>query len=237
MAALATGGSWWSVLTADVLLLDGCSQPLLPLCLLMHFCMHACTLHYAAPPRAGRLMTSSSYSLLRTEHNMWILCSLSLPLKPLAWSPARLTSPTLHALLPSLLHLAVPSHRRRPDHPSSPSAACPPAIALQVPKAFKVIPNLQNWEEILYLTEPESWSPHAVYQVGASGALGWELLPLRGRGRPLKATRPGRLTHPGPPQPFGHPPVILCATTGHHPTQPSRPSPPTHRPPACLCPT
>ncbi|KAL4458621.1 hypothetical protein ABPG75_013486 [Micractinium tetrahymenae] len=34
----------------------------------------------------------------------------------------------------------------------------------KVPKAFKVIPNLQNWEEILYLTEPESWSPHAVYQ-------------------------------------------------------------------------
>lgn len=34
----------------------------------------------------------------------------------------------------------------------------------KVPKAFKVIPNLQNWEEILYLTEPESWTPHAVYQ-------------------------------------------------------------------------
>jgi len=34
----------------------------------------------------------------------------------------------------------------------------------KVPKAFKVIPNLKNWEEILYLTEPEAWSPHAVYQ-------------------------------------------------------------------------
>jgi essential nuclear protein 1 len=34
----------------------------------------------------------------------------------------------------------------------------------KVPKAFKVIPNLKNWEEILYLTEPEFWSPHAVYQ-------------------------------------------------------------------------
>lgn len=34
----------------------------------------------------------------------------------------------------------------------------------KVPKAFKVIPNLKNWEEILYLTEPEMWSPHAVYQ-------------------------------------------------------------------------
>ena len=34
----------------------------------------------------------------------------------------------------------------------------------KVPKAFKVIPNLKNWEEILYLTDPENWSPHAVYQ-------------------------------------------------------------------------
>ncbi|KAL3141390.1 hypothetical protein ABBQ32_004967 [Trebouxia sp. C0010 RCD-2024] len=34
----------------------------------------------------------------------------------------------------------------------------------KVPKAFKVIPNLQNWEEILFLTDPEQWSPHAVYQ-------------------------------------------------------------------------
>ncbi|KAI3435957.1 hypothetical protein D9Q98_002015 [Chlorella vulgaris] len=34
----------------------------------------------------------------------------------------------------------------------------------KVPKAFKVIPNLQNWEEILYLTDPENWTPHAVYQ-------------------------------------------------------------------------
>ncbi|EFN54310.1 hypothetical protein CHLNCDRAFT_135512 [Chlorella variabilis] len=34
----------------------------------------------------------------------------------------------------------------------------------KVPKAFKVIPNLQNWEEILYLTDPDNWTPHAVYQ-------------------------------------------------------------------------
>lgn len=34
----------------------------------------------------------------------------------------------------------------------------------KVPKAFKVIPNLRNWEDILFLTEPELWSPHAVYQ-------------------------------------------------------------------------
>lgn len=34
----------------------------------------------------------------------------------------------------------------------------------KVPKAFKVIPNLKNWEEILFLTDPDQWSPHAVYQ-------------------------------------------------------------------------
>lgn len=34
----------------------------------------------------------------------------------------------------------------------------------KVPKAFKVIPSLHNWEEVLYLTEPEHWSPHATYQ-------------------------------------------------------------------------
>ncbi|KAG2424167.1 hypothetical protein HXX76_014700 [Chlamydomonas incerta] len=34
----------------------------------------------------------------------------------------------------------------------------------KIPKAFKIIPNLRNWEDVLYLTEPESWSVHAVYQ-------------------------------------------------------------------------
>ena len=34
----------------------------------------------------------------------------------------------------------------------------------RVPKAFKVIPNLKNWEEVLFLTEPKMWTPHAVYQ-------------------------------------------------------------------------
>lgn len=32
----------------------------------------------------------------------------------------------------------------------------------KVPKAFKIIPNLVNWEEILQLTDPEHWSPHAM---------------------------------------------------------------------------
>ena len=34
----------------------------------------------------------------------------------------------------------------------------------KVPKAFKVIPALANWEEVLYLTCPEAWTPHATFQ-------------------------------------------------------------------------
>ncbi|RVE50391.1 hypothetical protein evm_004928 [Chilo suppressalis] len=34
----------------------------------------------------------------------------------------------------------------------------------KLPKAFKMIPHLQNWEHILYLTEPTSWSAAAMYQ-------------------------------------------------------------------------
>ncbi|QDZ17973.1 bystin [Chloropicon primus] len=33
-----------------------------------------------------------------------------------------------------------------------------------VPKAFKIIPNLSNWEEILYITDYDSWSVQAMYQ-------------------------------------------------------------------------
>ncbi|CDF38845.1 unnamed protein product [Chondrus crispus] len=33
----------------------------------------------------------------------------------------------------------------------------------KVPKAFKVIPKLRNWEEVLYLTRPDEWSSAAVY--------------------------------------------------------------------------
>ncbi|KAI9506779.1 Bystin-domain-containing protein [Coemansia spiralis] len=33
-----------------------------------------------------------------------------------------------------------------------------------VPKAFKIIPSIRNWEEILYLTNPDSWTPQATYQ-------------------------------------------------------------------------
>ncbi|XP_008461974.1 bystin [Cucumis melo] len=34
----------------------------------------------------------------------------------------------------------------------------------KVPKAFKRIPSMPLWEEVLYLTEPENWSPNAMFQ-------------------------------------------------------------------------
>ncbi|KAJ9469417.1 Bystin [Diplonema papillatum] len=33
----------------------------------------------------------------------------------------------------------------------------------KIPKAFKVLPNLQGWEELIWLTAPHEWSPHALY--------------------------------------------------------------------------
>ena len=37
----------------------------------------------------------------------------------------------------------------------------------KLPKAFKMIPHLQNWEQILYITEPTTWSAAAMYQVNS----------------------------------------------------------------------
>ncbi|KAG5681430.1 hypothetical protein PVAND_010867 [Polypedilum vanderplanki] len=34
----------------------------------------------------------------------------------------------------------------------------------KVPKAFKIIPRLKNWEQILFLTEPHNWSSAAMYE-------------------------------------------------------------------------
>ncbi|KAK9236894.1 Bystin-domain-containing protein [Lipomyces kononenkoae] len=34
----------------------------------------------------------------------------------------------------------------------------------KLPKAFKIIPVLKNWEDILFLTQPDSWSPNACYE-------------------------------------------------------------------------
>ena len=33
----------------------------------------------------------------------------------------------------------------------------------KLPKAFKVIPSLSNWEDVLYLTRPDLWTPQAMY--------------------------------------------------------------------------
>merc|ERR1712195_207813 len=33
----------------------------------------------------------------------------------------------------------------------------------KLPKAFKIVPTLANWEEILYLTDPDQWSPHSYF--------------------------------------------------------------------------
>ncbi|EDO19309.1 hypothetical protein Kpol_1036p54 [Vanderwaltozyma polyspora DSM 70294] len=34
----------------------------------------------------------------------------------------------------------------------------------KLPKLFKVIPSLKNWQDVLYVTNPEEWSPHVVYE-------------------------------------------------------------------------
>lgn len=34
----------------------------------------------------------------------------------------------------------------------------------KLPKAFKVIPSLSNWEDVLYLTEPDNWTAAAMFQ-------------------------------------------------------------------------
>ena len=33
-----------------------------------------------------------------------------------------------------------------------------------MPKAIKSVPTMANWEDVLYLMEPENWSPNAMYQ-------------------------------------------------------------------------
>ena len=34
----------------------------------------------------------------------------------------------------------------------------------KLPKAFKIIPNMVNWEQLLYLTDPDHWTAAAMYQ-------------------------------------------------------------------------
>ncbi len=33
----------------------------------------------------------------------------------------------------------------------------------RLPKVFKLLPGLTNWEDLLYITKPEEWSAHAVF--------------------------------------------------------------------------
>ncbi|GJP69255.1 hypothetical protein CLOP_g199 [Closterium sp. NIES-67] len=33
----------------------------------------------------------------------------------------------------------------------------------KVPKAFKIVPALSNWEDVLFLTDPDNWTPAAVF--------------------------------------------------------------------------
>lgn len=33
----------------------------------------------------------------------------------------------------------------------------------KVPKAFKIIPRLKNWEQILFITEPHNWSSGKIF--------------------------------------------------------------------------
>ncbi|KAL6942238.1 hypothetical protein ACO0QE_003406 [Hanseniaspora vineae] len=34
----------------------------------------------------------------------------------------------------------------------------------KLPKLFKIIPTLKNWQDVLYVTDPESWTPHVCYE-------------------------------------------------------------------------
>ena len=34
----------------------------------------------------------------------------------------------------------------------------------KLPKLFKVMPSLRNWEDVLYVTNPDNWTVHAVYE-------------------------------------------------------------------------
>ncbi|AQZ09817.1 ENP1 (YBR247C) [Zygosaccharomyces parabailii] len=34
----------------------------------------------------------------------------------------------------------------------------------KLPKLFKVLPSLRNWQDVMYVTNPEEWSPHAVFE-------------------------------------------------------------------------
>lgn len=59
----------------------------------------------------------------------------------------------------------------------------------KLPKAFKIIPALSNWEQILYVTEPEAWTAAAMYQATrwSSSAVGWSQICRCGWARDMQA--------------------------------------------------
>lgn len=34
----------------------------------------------------------------------------------------------------------------------------------KLPKLFKILPSLKNWQDILYVLQPETWTPHVIYE-------------------------------------------------------------------------
>lgn len=34
----------------------------------------------------------------------------------------------------------------------------------KLPKLFKILPSLRNWQDILYVLQPETWTPHVIYE-------------------------------------------------------------------------
>lgn len=66
-----------------------------------------------------------------------------------------------------------------PDNSNEDAVLLPPKVILayekigqilstythgKLPKLFKVLPSLKNWQDVLYVTNPNSWTPHATYE-------------------------------------------------------------------------
>lgn len=66
-----------------------------------------------------------------------------------------------------------------PDNSNEDAVLLPPKVILayekigqilstythgKLPKLFKILPSLKNWQDVLYVTNPNSWTPHATYE-------------------------------------------------------------------------
>ena len=61
--------------------------------------------------------------------------------------------------------LTIGRHSLPPSLPPHPLCLLPGKMlktytAGKLPKAFKILPALANWEEVVYLTRPDEWTPH-----------------------------------------------------------------------------